>query len=182
MDEVGWLNPEQFWAHMGDLDEQMRAAAHLMPLYGVAGWTGPVMTGDWEWYNDELAVAELAHGDPLGDGPFIAVATTTGETGHDGPPGRRDPLGLRPEGEILAAGAEHTDAGTTQISVDGQPVGVAWRRDDQAWYATGGLGGHRLRIETRHTTPDQVDLVRIVDIEPYLAGRRSFLRAARGET
>jgi hypothetical protein len=39
-----------------------------------------------------------------------------------------------------------------------------------------------LRIQAHNTTPDQVTLIRITDIEPYLTGRRSYLRAARGGT
>jgi len=159
------LSPEQFWARLDEFDEQMRAAAHLLPLYGVADWTGPVMTGDWEWHNDRLELAELAHGDPLGEGLCIAVATSTDA---------RAPAGL--------PGHEHIDAAasTVGISVGGQPVELTCWRDAHAWSATGRLADHHLRIQARGITPEQVTLIRITDIEPYLAGRRSYLRAARG--
>lgn len=35
MRKAGTLTPEEFWAHMGQLDDQMRASADVMPLYGV---------------------------------------------------------------------------------------------------------------------------------------------------
>jgi hypothetical protein len=162
---AGWLSPEQFWARLDELDEQMRTVAHLLPLYGVADWTGPVMTGDWEWHNGRLELAELAHGDPLGEGLCIAVATSTDAPAPGGLPGH-----------------EHIDAaaGTVEISVGGQLVEFTCWRDAHAWSAIGRLVDHHLRIQARGITAGQVALIRITDIEPYLAGRRSYLRAARG--
>jgi hypothetical protein len=162
---AGRLGPEQFWAHIDELADQIRAVAHLMPLYGVTGWTGQVMTGDWQWHDDQLELAELAHGDPVGDGVRVAVATSTEAPFLDGPPGH-----------------EHPDAptGPARITVDGQPVDVTCRRDDQAWSATGRLADHHLRIQARGVTPDQLSLTRVTDIEPYLTGYRSYLRALRG--
>ena len=64
---------------MRELDDRMRAAAHLLPLYGVATWAGPVMTGDWDWENGEFCAAGLAHGLP--GGPHVQVSTTAGDPG-----------------------------------------------------------------------------------------------------
>jgi hypothetical protein len=178
MDVAGQLGPKQFWAHLSELDEQMRAAAHLLPLYGVAGWPGVVMTGDWEWHNGQLATAELAHGDPLGDGPLVAVKTTNDLDSVSLPDWLGGPP-FSPDGVDI-----HTEVGppgAADISVDGQRTGFDCWRDGPAWYATGSLGDHHLSIEGRHTAPEQVSLIRVLDIEPYVAGRRAYLRALRGE-
>jgi hypothetical protein len=171
MDFAGELSPEQFWAHTDALYDQVRAAAHLLPLYGVAGWAGLIMIGDWEWYNDDLSRAGLSYGDPLGGplgGTCIAVTTCADEESvpQAGPfgPVRLPPTGPGPE-----------------ISLDGRPVPVdSWREVD-SWHAVATLGDHLVHIEVGGPAPDRIDLVRVTDVEPYLAGSRAYLHAARGE-
>jgi hypothetical protein len=65
----GWLTPEEFWARIAEFDDQMRATAHVMPLYGLAGWTGMIQSGDWHWTNDLLTTVGLVFGDQRGGAP-----------------------------------------------------------------------------------------------------------------
>jgi hypothetical protein len=53
--------------------------------------------------------------------------------------------------------------------------------DDAVWYAAARHRGYGVVIEARDMAPDQISLVRVEDIEPYLAGRRAYVRALRGE-
>jgi hypothetical protein len=47
-----------------------------LSCYGLAGWSGLPMIGDWTWENDRLVTVGLAHGAPDGPGPILHVHTT----------------------------------------------------------------------------------------------------------
>ncbi|MFB2581307.1 hypothetical protein ACEXQD_08645 [Herbiconiux sp. P15] len=81
----------------------------------------------------------------------------------------------RPPGEGLPDRIE-------QIEVEGleQPFEL-WERGDRWWAATT-LSGRTLAVEARGVTPAGVALHRIADVEPYLAGRRAWLRRIRAES
>lgn len=184
MRTAGRLTAEEFWAHMAQLDDQMRASAQVMPLYGVADWTELIMTGEWSWEDGRLATVGLVHGDPLGRGPYIHVRTTTRDpavvvsnhraAAHDHLRDRDDFLELR---QRLAA----TPTTGVEIAVDGWLEHFNRWDDDAIWYATARHGGYGVVIEARDLTPNLINLVRVEDIEPYLAGRRAYVRALRGE-
>ncbi|WP_194918246.1 hypothetical protein [Catenulispora rubra] len=57
-----------------------------------------------------------------------------------------------------------------------------WRDEDGTWLAAGHHGETGLIIEASAGLDiTQVRLVRVTDIEPYIAGRRAHLRRLRGE-
>jgi hypothetical protein len=184
MRTAGALTPEQFWARMTELDDRMRASAGLMPLYGVGNWTGPVMTGDWSWEDDRLTTVGLAHGDRPGGGRYVHVQITRGDAesvvsnlraaAHPGP---------RDHDQVLAMWQRLADAVPTavDITVGGAVERFARWDDDDCWYAAGRHGGYGIVVEARDVAPDRISLVRVVDIEPYLVGRREYLRVLRGE-
>jgi hypothetical protein len=184
MRKAGRLTAEQFWARMAQLDDQMRASAHVLPLYGVADWTELVMTGDWLWQDGRLTTVGLAHGDRLGSGPFVHVRTTTDDPtsvvsdlrmrGHPRPRDKDQFLELR---QRLMA----TPTTGIEIAVDGRHEHFNRWDDDVFWYAAARSGGYGIVVEARDVTPGQINLIGVEDIEPYLAERRAYLRALRGE-
>ncbi|WP_194918244.1 hypothetical protein [Catenulispora rubra] len=74
---TGKLSPQEFWQRIDQGEARIRAEASALPLFGIDGWTGPRMTGDWGWENDRLVSAGLAHGDRQDGGAFIQVHTTS---------------------------------------------------------------------------------------------------------
>ncbi len=185
MCKAGALSPEQFWTKMTELDDRMRASATLMPLYGVAHWTGSITTGDWTWDNGRLVTVGIVHGDPFGTGRYVHVPTTSDDAesvvsdlhmaAHAGTPDQEQFLALLQR----LAGSPTTPA---DITVDGGVECFTRWDDDDRWYAAGRHGDHAVVLEARDVAPDQINLTRVADIEPYLAGRREQLRQLRGGT
>ncbi|MGC9667411.1 hypothetical protein ACNTMW_12750 [Planosporangium sp. 12N6] len=184
MRKAGQLTPEQFWARMAQIDDQIRASAHVMPLYGAADLTESIMTGDWHWQNDRLTTAGLIHGEQSGSGPYVHVRITTDDPAavvsdlrmrsHSDPRDKDPFLKLR---ERLAS----TPTTGVEIAINGRLEPFNRWDDGAGWYAATRHGGYGVVIEARELTPDQINLVRVEDIEPYLAGRRAYIRALRSE-
>ena len=183
---TGKLSPQEFWEHIDAGEARVRAESGTLPLFGVDGWTGPRTTGDWEWVNDRLTSAGLAYGDRQGTGPFIQVKTTTDDptdavVSHR--MGTRMPTIDPQEFPTLLTGLR-ADPGTPAfVTIDAERCELRqWRDDDGTWLAAGRHGEAALIIEA---SPDvditQLRLVRVTDIEPYIAGRRAHLRRMRGE-
>jgi len=181
---AGRLTPEELWAHMTQLEEQVRALAQLLPLYGVADWTGLRLLGDRGWHNDALTEVGLAHGDRNSTGPVAGVQVTM----RDGESAVRNLRIAEHDwsGEVQLRALEHRLAATpttsVDITIDGQPERFTRWNDDARWYAAARRDDHSVVIEARDITTAHIGLVRVRDIEPYLAGRRAHLRALRGET
>ncbi|WP_267784929.1 hypothetical protein [Paenarthrobacter ureafaciens] len=67
------------------------------------------------------------------------------------------------------------------IPVDGDRVSfTVWHESDR-WWAAGTHAGNGLVLEARGIDPGSLALEEVHDIEPYLTGSRSRIRAARGE-
>jgi hypothetical protein len=182
--QTGHLSPEAFWARYAEMEERIRSTATVLPCYGLVGWTGPRMVGDWEWENGDLVSVGLAHGDPDGDEPALHVHTTTRNAAADvaslrmadaGPPRDADDLRRRRR-ELRSAGGE-----LSTLSVDGTSVAFTVWTEQERWWAAGRYGGVGLVLESRWLPVGEVELARVDDLEPYLAGRRAHLRALRGE-
>lgn len=142
------------------------------------------MIGDWEWENDRLVTVGLGHGAPVGGGPAAQVHTTVRNPRADvaslrmadtGPPRDRADV-FRLHHEFQAA-----DAGSATIVVDAASVVFASWREADRWWAAGHHDGYGLVIEARGIPLGDVRLVRVHDLEPYIAGRRAYLRALRSE-
>lgn len=184
MQFAGRLSPEEFWERIAAGEQRMRDSATVLPMYGVEGWSGSLSVGNWEWENDGLVTVGLAHGGPSGQGPSVHVRTTVHDPGttvasrgitHLGPP--------REGGDFPRARGE-ADVGATShvnIPVNGVPVRFQVRHEGNVWWGAAQQDGYGLVVEARDMDVDRLALVRVEDIEPYLAGRRAQLRTRREE-
>jgi hypothetical protein len=169
MRRVGQLSPDQFWTHYGEVEARVRASAARLPCYGVAGWSGPKTLGHWGWERDQLVTCGLTHGALDGSGPMVSVRTTV----HDP---RREVSFLR-----LARGIESEAGEQLDVLVDGASVAFSVWRGPGGWYAAGNRHDVGLVLEGRDVSLEQVHLVRVDDLEPYLSGSRAHLLEHRGE-
>lgn len=180
---AGRLTPEQFWARMSALEDQIRAQAHLLPLYGLAEWPGPRMVGDWGSVNGELTTVGLSHGEP-DNGPRVQVMVDTRDPSDPVIERRMSAVDHGLDRATVMAALDQAGSpatGTVTITVDGNPEVFDHWVDGPTWYAARRHHEHALVIEARDVSPADVALVRVDDIEPYLAGRRALLRRRRGE-
>ncbi|MCS5735002.1 hypothetical protein [Herbiconiux daphne] len=76
---------------------------------------------------------------------------------------------------------EHLPDRIVDIKVDGrrEPFEV-WVRG-AVWWAATTLGGRTLAVSARDVPFEDVAFRRVTDVEPYLEGRRAWLRRVRGE-
>jgi hypothetical protein len=174
---TGQLSPEEFWDRITAGEQRMRDSAAVLPVYRLADWAGPVLTGDWEWEDDALVTAGIAHGDP--DGPGVHVRTTTHDPRAEVARLRR-PVPAPAENLVAATPAAVEIWADGEILVDGTPVAVELWRDGERWWAAGAHDGRGLVLAGNRVPVQDVALVRVRDLEPFLAGRRDFLRALRG--
>ncbi|ATL68836.1 hypothetical protein CRH09_24240 [Nocardia terpenica] len=178
------MPPGDFWARYDEAEGRIRSEAAAVALFQVADWGGPVMVGEWEYHDGQLAVVGLLHGNPDSDGPVVQVRTTTNDTMSDliglrmrllGPAGDED----RPWQTLSAMTADPGIPAT--IPIDSKEVDFSiWQWTDR-WWATATYAGHGIVIEAERIDIDALALARIEDIEPYLTGRREWLRQRRGE-
>jgi hypothetical protein len=167
------------------MEERIRATAAVLPSYGVAGWGGLVMIGDWQWENEQLVSIGLAHGAP-DDESKLHVHTTVRDPTADVTSLRI--AAVRPawddKDEMLRRLREFgTVAGeSSTIAVDAAPVEFTVWGEAGQWWAAGHHDGFGLVLEGQRIPIGRVELVRIHDLDPYLAGRRAYLRALRGES
>jgi hypothetical protein len=180
----GRLTAEEFWARVDAMEQRVRGAASVLPCYGLAEWSGLRLSGDWEWEDGRLRTAGLAHGDPVGDGPGLHVRTVVGN-----PRSEVTSLRMRDRGDPHDTEQRlrrHREAETVtdndiELPVDGVPVRFQTWRERELWWGAAEHAGFGLVVEARRMPPESVALVRVYDIEPYLAGRRQRLRELRGE-
>jgi hypothetical protein len=60
------------------------------------------------------------------------------------------------------------------ISVNGRPVGFDLLGEGRHWVAVGELEGQLLVLQARDLTPEEVELVRVTDVAPYVEGTRQL--------
>lgn len=188
---TGKLGPQEFWARIDEGEARIRAAAGVLPLFGVDGPVEARMTGDWEWEGDRLVSAGLAYGGLQGRGAYVDVLTTSLDPAEVA-------LGRRMTGQLLALYDDGVPAVRDRLAADaGARVVVdveavpcefrLWRDGDGnldrgRWWAAGRHGDVGLVIEASgDVDATQIRLVRVTDVEPYIAGRRAALRLVRGE-
>lgn len=166
------------------MEQHIRSTAAVLPCYGLLGWSGLRMIGDWESENNRLVTAGLAHGAPDGPGPMLQVLTTARDPHADvaslrmaasgQPTGEHD--FLRRQGKFDAEGGE-----SVTIKVDSVDVDFTVWRDEDCWWAAGQHHERGLVLEGCCVEVDDVALERVYNLEPYIAGRRAHLRELRGE-
>ena len=171
----GGLTPEELDERIVRSLDGVRESAGSMPVFGVVGWTGDVSLGEWIY---EGGPHSLLHGDPDGHGASVQVQTTTG-------PARTAVHELRRrfdgpwEGDQYSARFDAYEVPPDRIAevrIDATPVQFeVWEADDVSW-AAGTMGGFGVAVEARSVRVDDLDLVTVSDLEPYIAGRLAWLR------
>ncbi|MER7008626.1 hypothetical protein ABT297_37025 [Dactylosporangium sp. NPDC000555] len=177
------IDPGRFWAMQDEIDARMRAAAPGVLLLAMRDGPDPAMTGNWSWEDGRLASAGLLHGDPESGGPYCHVITTA--TGPD------DVVRMQRLAAIAAAAPRATrtmpdELGTgtlaTTVEIDGPMVETQSVNESDRWFQTAILDGTGIVVESRGVDPRSIVLVRVTEVEPYLDGRRQYLRSRRGRS
>ncbi|WP_026533000.1 hypothetical protein [Arthrobacter sp. H41] len=182
MEPSGWLDPAAFWAMYDDGEQQVRRVAAGTSVFGLVGWPGDRATGEWDLGSTPPTVATLIHGSDTGT-PHVTVRTTTQDPVVDVSL-QRMRGGVHDSGPQMIArqhALQEEMGDDVVLPVDGnRTVFTVWQERD-GWWAAGSHDGHGLVLGVRGMDPATIELVRILDFEPYFEGRRARLRAARGE-
>jgi hypothetical protein len=181
------------------MEAQFRAAP--LPLYGLPGsWAGLRHLGGYGHRHAKgsgpvVTSMSLAHGDPLAEhGPELRVEVRADPGEPARTPGATAELRqfLADDLRWSAAVAARQGAGQgpwsapdtpgsawseVTIPVDGRPVAFAWLAEGRHWVAHAELEDRTLVLSARDLPLDQVALVRVTDVEPYLDGTRRLEQA-----
>ncbi|WP_253829501.1 hypothetical protein [Prauserella aidingensis] len=159
----------------------MRDTAGDLPLFGHQAWTGILLTGRWSFRDDGTGRATtigLEHGDPDDEqAPWLHVLVTCGSADSlvrdlHVEQVRRDRRATVPVERAPS------DQRQVEIVVDGRPRTFRFWETGDCWYAACELDQqHAVVLAARHVDPADVALIPVHDIEPYLAGRRDWIRA-----
>ncbi|WP_415975976.1 hypothetical protein [Rhodococcus sp. 077-4] len=178
MDVTGHLSPDEFWRHIDRSVDRVRLGADGIRLFGLKGWKGATMIGDWEWADDRLSCAGLMHGTPSDD-VSIQINSVVG-----------DPFDemARAVGRAVGFAPSESDYGNRYREIrDAVPILADDVRTDftswgghNRWWAAGEVDGVSLVIESRNFPVEDIDLIEIEDVDPYLAGWQDHLRTVRG--
>jgi hypothetical protein len=176
--------------------ERFRAAP--FPCYGLPpSWSGPRQLGGWEesWAKGRrrpVTIAlSLAHGEPLADqGPQLRVEVRIYPQGEQVLPVRSDSLrglaeelwweaaptahDLAQQRDQVAAARRRPDPAWSQVMIplDGRQVGFQWLAEGRHWVAQTELDDRTLTLRGRDLPVESVELVRVLDLEPYIQGQR----------
>lgn len=175
MEFSGYLAPEEFWALMRETDETLRTSFHSTPVYGLTGWNGVAMVGEWAFSEGNRG---FQYRDDSAGKPLVVVETGDG----------RDPrwmlASFRSRGEYLPHQLGESASAPDRIiqaDVDGAPVMFeVWDESDR-WWGVGVIADRAILIESRRHRDEPIHLTLVTDVEPYLAGRHDWIRRARGE-
>lgn len=188
MHYTGELTPEQFWAVVDDVDDQIRGAFAERPVYTVRGWSGRTILSEWA-FGDGGGVRSLAFLPAGWDGanfddpdvsPRVVVLTDV-EDPRRIVAGRiaMEEFARTHEPPMLFDDAPTPDA-VIELIVDGaaEPFEL-WSGGDVV-RAAGRVGGVSLVIEAVGHPVDEVELERLHDIDDVLDERRRWIRSQRG--
>jgi ribosomal protein L37E len=175
--------------------ERFRVAP--FPPYGLpASWSGPRQLGGWgeSWDKGRrrpvTTALSLAHGEPLAEeGPQLRVEVSTNREGEQvltvrSESGRGLAEELWWEAASLSHDVAHWDRMATvgnrpdpvwsqvMIPVDGRPVAFQWLAEGRHWVAQTELDDRTLTLRGRDLPVESVELVRVLDLEPYIEGQR----------
>lgn len=175
MQITGYLAPDEFWALMRESDDRLRTSFLTAPVYGLSGWPGSAMVGEWSFGEGNRG---FQYRDSTEHRPAVVV-----ETGDAGDPRcllaafrRRDVFD--PGSAVVAATLPDR---IVEAAVDGAPVAFEVWDDADRWWGVGVIRGRAILIESRRTLGQPIALELVTDIEPLLAARNDEIRRARGE-
>jgi hypothetical protein len=186
-----------------DLRQQVaRFRAAPFPSYGLpASWLGPRQLGGWEesratGRRPVTTALSLAHGEPLAEeGLQLRVEVRTYREGDEVLPVRSESRrGLAEElwweaaptardvaehWDQVAAARRRPDPVWSQVTirVDGRPVDFQWLAEGRHWVAYAELDDRMLTLRGRDLPVESVELVLVLDLEPYIEGQRRLQEA-----
>ena len=188
MHYAGELTPEQFWAVVDDVDDQIRRTFAERPVFTVRGWRGRTILSEWA-SGDGGGIRSLAFLPADWDGanfddpdirPRVGVLTDVEE------PRRMLAGRLAIEEFVLTHeppglfDESPTPDAVVELMVDGaaEPFEL-WSGGDVV-RAAGRVGGVSVVIEAVGHPIEEVELERLHDIDDVLAERRRWIRSQRG--
>jgi hypothetical protein len=185
------LTPDEFWERIDASERSLRDSAAAWPSYTVADWRGPAIVIEWTLGD---GVHAIVHGNPLAtrrdaddvvlaglEEPHILVRTGDENARRAVHSLRR--AASRPGDEVdLSTVARAAPDEIAEIIVESTPVMFEVWRDPDCWWAGGAYRGDVIVIEARGLEPDVLRLVRVRDIEPFIAQRREWIMRLRRES
>lgn len=179
----GTLTPDEFWSAVRADDERIRRSSGDLALFAPARWTSSVALGEWAF---EAGPRELVHGLPGNQAPFISVVTTPGRgrgiararwiTHHGSPPhNTAEHLERIRAFDALKPRRRRVFVGDSRVEFD------VWEHDTR-WWAAVEASRYGIALEASDLDPATLSLVRVDDVEPYLAGRTAWVQRQRAET
>ncbi|HSO52279.1 MAG TPA: hypothetical protein VL330_05930 [Actinomycetes bacterium] len=182
---VAYLTPAGRWSvparglrrERREMAERFRAAP--FPLYALpASWTGPRHLGGMGSRQARgqpplVTSLTLAHGDPAAEhGPELRVEVRSDPDDPGTGPELRQALAVDLGGGPGGRPADQADPRwvAVRLPVDGQPVTFDLLAEGRHWVALAELEGRALVLQARDLAPEQVELVRVTDVEPYVEG------------
>jgi hypothetical protein len=138
----------------------------------VHGATRPSSQAPRRWVLESESYG-LAHGDPLSpEGPRLQVTTSRNTLAE--PADLLNAEALRP-GSALDFGGPRPF--TTTVSLDGEEVVFNGIRAPDGWVLQASFEGYAVTAVGVRFPPEGLVLIRILDVEPYISGRREYLRS-----
>jgi hypothetical protein len=149
------------------------------PLYGLTGkWTGVRFAGGHTWQGGEgITSISLGHGNPFD----LSTAQVHVEVSRETHPLPREfrlrelTEGLWPESDVPPQEV------TTRIPVDGMVTPFDVIVEGNSWAAVTEIEGLTVTVRGVNYPPDDVELVRVTDVEPYIDGSRWLAEESRRE-
>lgn len=165
------------------------------PLYGLSsGWTGPRFAGGHGEGSEGVTSISLGHGDPFDpSGPEALVeverqpvplprderlrneAETLWHVVDPGPPPGLDADQFRSwveERERELRERPLPEPRTIALSIDGSSTDALIIAEGSSWVAVAELDDVTVTVRARNLPVEDVELVRVIDVEPYIEGSR----------
>lgn len=183
------ISPARSWARRERLEEQMWRSAPLR-LYGLPPtWKGPRFLGGWGSHRKGITSLELLHGDALGEGRQLrvevladpsdahprALADTLWDEAlrpREGPRSPEDIVAWHRARERELASRPDPEWQSVSIPIDGEGVAFQLLTEGSWWIAQGRVGELRLILRGHDFPSNQVTLVSVKNVEPYIEGSR----------
>jgi hypothetical protein len=173
------LDADQFWATEDSIEQEMRRTFPQRPCFGLESWQGPHSIAEWALGQGSARGLQFQAANS-----HVIISTTDGDPQELVFRMRRNRLPFpTSRNEDLANQTLSTTAPTGKaiITVDAQPAQFdTWQSGTQEW-AAARADGFGIAIETSKLPISGLRLTRVVDIEPFIRGRRAELHRARGE-
>jgi hypothetical protein len=164
---AGRLSRIEFTGVIDNQHGEIRASVGRLPLYGLADWSGLRLIGPWSWADGVLDTSGLDFGVPRGTDPWAEIISTL-----------RPPEDWVTEQHLAQTlGAEWPVPASAELTIEIDGVPRTFQHwPGPTWYAA--LSGEPgLVIAAAGLDPDDIKLITVTDVEPYLASSRAYLLA-----